>query len=205
MSIECPTCGYEGNPPDAEFCETCGAELGNTPPVTPTSSPSSSFTPPTQVIPTPQPLTPPTQVIPTPQPLTPPTQVIPTPQVMTAPMQVTSPSPIGAMATARLIPLFNAPTAEFKIYNSAVIGIFTPGNPVEIDLDSCANSDKVSQHHAEITYENGVWMIKDSSTNGIYIKTLGQAKFGARIMSPTPINSGDTIAFANLVFQFQNP
>ena len=192
MSIECPTCGYEGNPPDAEFCEACGAELGNTPPVTPTSSPSSSFTPPTQGIPTPQPLTPPTQVI-------------PTPQVMTAPMQVTSPSPIGAMATARLIPLFNAPTAEFKIYNSAVIGIFTPGNPVEIDLNSCANSDKVSQHHAEITYENGVWLIKDSSTNGTYIKTLGQAKFGARIMSPTPINSGDTIAFANLVFQFQTP
>lgn len=185
MSIECHVCHYEHNPPDAEYCEVCGAELENT----------SQFTPiPTNISYPPAP--PPTILSP---PIAPPS--------ISSPSFIPSPS-MEATATARLIAkLPNAPVTEFPINSSAVIGIFTSeSGPVDIDLDQFPGSDTISKQHAEIIYQNGTWMIKDNSTtNGTYIKPLGQTRFGARIMAPTPLNSGDEIAFAKVVFRFQIP
>ena len=172
MSMDCPVCGYENNPPDAEFCETCGAELSHTAPPT-TPAPSTNTAPPTTPVP-------PTNTAP------------PVPSIGT---------------TARLIArLANAPVPEFSINGGAVVGIFTPeSGPVDIDLEAFPGNETISKQHAEIFYENGAWILKDSSTNGTYIKPVGQTRFGARVMGPTAINSGDEIAFARVVFVFQTP
>ncbi|MGK7942203.1 MAG: FHA domain-containing protein [Crocosphaera sp.] len=109
--------------------------------------------------------------------------------------------------TARLISKVpNAPVPEFPITNNALIGIFTQEyGPVDIDLEHFLGNETISKQHAEIIYENGTWMVKDSSTNGTYIKPFGQTRFGARIMGPTPLNDGDEVAFAKVVFTFKSP
>jgi hypothetical protein len=53
--------------------------------------------------------------------------------------------------------------------------------------------------------QNGTWLVKDQSFNGTYIKPIHQTKFGERITLPTPLNSGDEIAFAKTAFIFQYP
>ena len=109
--------------------------------------------------------------------------------------------------TARLIAKkLNAPILEFTISNYALIGVFsTESGPVDIDLSLFPDSDTISKHHAEIYFQNGVWLVKDQSFNGTYIKPIHQTKFGERITLPTPLNSGDEIAFAKTAFIFQYP
>jgi pSer/pThr/pTyr-binding forkhead associated (FHA) protein len=220
MSKECQTCGYEANPDDAEFCETCGAELGNTfnspavsvtsppPPLSPVTPPSPPMTPPGGMMPPPPvsapPIAPPSSApISSQTPFSPP--VAPSP-VTSIPSPVVTPS-FGSSTTARLVAkLPNAPVPEFAINNYVSVGIFTPeSGPVDIDLEQFPGSDTISKQHAEIEFQNGVWTIKDQSTNGTFIKPIGQNRFGPRIMAPTPLNSGDEIAFAQVIFIFQSP
>ncbi|WP_035830902.1 FHA domain-containing protein, partial [Crocosphaera watsonii] len=129
------------------------------------------------------------------------------PPVPPVPPTNTAPPVPSIGTTARLIArLANAPVPEFSINGGAVVGIFTPeSGPVDIDLEAFPGNETISKQHAEIFYENGAWILKDSSTNGTYIKPVGQTRFGARVMGPTAINSGDEIAFARVVFVFQTP
>lgn len=219
MSKECATCGYEGNPDDAEFCETCGAELGNTfnspavsvtsppPPLSPVTPPSPPMTLPGGMMP-PPPVSAPAIAPPSPAPVSSPpfSPPVAPPPVTSIPSPVVTPS-FGSSTTARLVAkLPNAPVPEFAINNYVSVGIFTPeSGPVDIDLEQFPGNDTISKQHAEIEFQNGVWTIKDQSTNGTFIKPIGQNRFGPRIMAPTPLNSGDEIAFAQVIFIFQSP
>ena len=99
----------------------------------------------------------------------------------------------------------NAPIPEFIIDNNAIVGIFdSDSGPVEIDLEQFFGGETVSRNHAEIYQELGTWKIKDlGSTNGVFIKAPGQTRFSARITIPTPLNSGDEIAFGKVRFLFE--
>ena len=64
--------------------------------------------------------------------------------------------------------------------------------------------DTISRHHAEIYQEAGQWKIKDlGSTNGVFVKRLGQTRYAAIIMSPETLFSGDEVAIAKIRFLFQ--
>jgi hypothetical protein len=111
-----------------------------------------------------------------------------------------------AATTARLIAKQpSAPQQEFPLDSVALVGIFDSDmGPVDIDLENFAGGETVSRNHGEIYPEADNWMIKDlGSTNGIFIKPNGQSRFGARITSPTCLNSGDEIAFGKVRFVFQ--
>jgi hypothetical protein len=212
MSKICNTCGYEYNPDNAEFCDTCGAELAtgdnspsvNSPPVSETA-PTLNFAPG---------LTPPNNLqssISTTPNLSP--VVIPAPELISTPPALSIPSApnipnipsVSSTATAKLIAkAANAPIAEFEIDTIATIGTFTSeSGPVDIDLADFPGGETISKQHAEIIYQNGDWILKDISSNGTFIKPVGQSRFGARIMTPTQINSDDEIAFAKVIFVFQ--
>jgi len=110
--------------------------------------------------------------------------------------------------TARLITKQpHPPLAEFSLDNNVLIGLFDPDTgPVDIDLEAFSGSDTVSRNHAEIYQEGGVWKVKDiGSTNGTFIKPVGQIRFGSRITLPEILNPGDEIAFAKVRFLFQSP
>ena len=197
--ITCTVCGYDKNPDDSDFCDACGAELQS----------SSSATESTATIDSPilkQPSKPEsleeTLITETPEPetISPPTTPSPVPPV----------SPVSQTlgTTARLIAKQpNAPTAEFPLDGAALIGIFDPDmGPVDVDLEEFTGNETVSRHHAEIYQDAGVWKIKDlGSTNGVFIKPMGQTRFGARITTPESLNSGDEVAIAKIRFIFQSP
>ena len=186
--ITCAVCGYDKNPDGSEFCDACGAELSTTTAIEDTVTPEE---PPVDreppISPTPQPEEPSVPSTPITQPTTPITQTAP--------------------ATAKLVAKQpNAPIPEFSIEGSALIGIFDPDmGPVDIDLEDFSGNETVSRNHAEIYQEAGIWKIKDlGSTNGVFIKPMGQTRFGARITTPESLNSGDEIAIAKIRFLFQN-
>lgn len=198
--ITCSACGYDQNPPNSDFCFACGSELQSTnqamndldrirqellKPI------------PEPFIPTPTPL-PPTVI----QPQTPPTQIpLPPPPIpQTFPQIVPS-------AIAKLIPKQSgSPVAEFTLDGNAIVGVFDPDmGPVDIDLEAFMGGETVSRNHAEIYQNNGTWWIKDlGSTNGIFIKPVGQTRFGARITTPQTLNPGDEIAFGKVRLVFQS-
>ncbi|UJB68987.1 zinc-ribbon and FHA domain-containing protein [Acaryochloris sp. 'Moss Beach'] len=205
MSVTCSACGYDKNPDGSEFCDACGSELvtDDTPeildesfPIPPTqeidSVDTSSTTPESSVI-SPQ--------IPNPG--------IPSPSIPTEPSSIpTKPKPLGGGLAKLLAKQVGAPVPEFAIDNgSAMIGMFDPDiGPVEIDLEGFLGNETVSRNHAEIYQEAGEWKIKDlGSTNGVFIKPLGQSRFNSRITVPTEINSGDEIAIAKVRFLFECP
>jgi serine/threonine protein kinase len=99
----------------------------------------------------------------------------------------------------------NAPVPEFAIRGNAIIGVFDLGaNPVDIDLGRFFGNETISRKHAEIFNEAGVWKIKDlGSSNGVFIKSVGQTRFNARITAPTTLNDGDEVAIAKVKFQFK--
>ena len=174
--ITCTVCGYDKNPDGLEFCDACGAELQSTAPSLETVEIEDTS-------------------ISTPPP--------PDKNSVTSP-----PTLQPTTTTARLVAKQpNAPITEFPIEGSALIGIFDPDmGPVDIDLEDFSGNETVSRNHAEIYQEAGVWKIKDlGSTNGVFIKPMGQTRFGARITTPESLNSGDEIAIAKIRFLFQSP
>jgi hypothetical protein len=210
MTITCHVCGYETNPVDAEFCDACGAELTSA--TAPISTPPSTPPIPEPVVNIPPLLVP--TVIQNPVVNIPPPSV---PTVIQEPI-VNIPPPITPVAippaifnpnstTARLIAKqANAPVPEFSIDSNALIGIFDPDlGPVDIDLEKFSGGETISRNHAEIYPEGGMWKIKDlGSTNGVFIKPVGQSRFNARITAPTPLNPGDEVAIAKVCFVFQS-
>ncbi|CAD5989260.1 FHA domain-containing protein [Planktothrix tepida] len=185
MSVSCSACGYE-NLDGTEFCEACGAELLASVTVTEVATPDYSMPPSIPDFMNPAP------------PYTPPASS-PQPSIPSSPF---------VSGTARLIAKQSGcPTSEFTLDGSAIIGRFDPDTgPVDVDLEGWAGEDTISRNHAEIYYEGGQWKIKDlGSTNGVFIKPVGQSRFGARITLPETLNSGDEIAIAKIRFLFQSP
>lgn len=198
MTITCPTCGYDKNPPGTEFCEACGSELlvtvdtSSAPTMIQTSAPfiQSHANEVIEIQP------------PTPQPTFP-----TTPNSTPTPINV--PSTSSSASIARLISKqAGSPISKFSLDGSnAIVGRFDPDTgPVDVDLEGFVGEETVSRGHAEIYYETGQWKVKDiGSTNGVFIKRSGQPRFGARITMPETLNSGDEIAFGKIRFLFQNP
>lgn len=189
MSVTCPSCSYE-NPAGTEFCEVCGSEI--MPPVEAHAAPtqvqqtSSSYSDYAIEI---QP--------PVPQPTFP------------QPTQSHVVTPTIAADSARLIAKqVGSSFPEFSLDGSnAIVGRFDPDSgPVDIDLEGFSGDEMISRHHAEIYYEGGQWKVKDlGSTNGVFIKRSGQTRFGARVVIPETVTSGDEIAFGKIRFVFQSP
>jgi pSer/pThr/pTyr-binding forkhead associated (FHA) protein len=196
MTITCNVCGYDQNPDGLEFCDACGAELINTTVTTPASIPTST---PESDIPDTLETNPTVRITPsTPEPIFP-----------TTSPPIPNTSVVNATDTAKLISkTANAPISEFLIENYAIIGTFDPDTgPVDVDLDNFLGSETVSRQHGEIYWENQQWKIKDlGSTNGIFIKKVGQNRFNARITTPEILENGDEIAIAKIRFVFEtNP
>ena len=108
--------------------------------------------------------------------------------------------------TARLIHL-KAPMLEFILDGSqTIIGRSDINNAdVRVDLANCSHADTVSRYHGVIYREGKKWKVKDlSSSNGIFIKSFGQNRFGGRITAPEILLSGDEVAFGKVRFLFQN-
>jgi pSer/pThr/pTyr-binding forkhead associated (FHA) protein len=196
MSIVCETCGYT-NVNDVEFCEACGAEM-TIPSTTSTSIESQtlvdSATSEKKLSPLPSP--PPLDIY-----LEPDTIFLPSENV---PSSDSISSITGIAKLISKIP--NTPVSEFILDSSnSLIGRFDPDTgPVEVDLDGFLGDDTISRHHAEIYQEAGQWKIKDlGSTNGVFVKRLGQTRYAARIMSPETLFSGDEVAIAKIRFLFQ--
>lgn len=227
MSITCPTCGYDRNPDNAEFCDACGAELttaisapAQSAPSTPApnSPQADSPEPVPDIIPIVPPAPPAADSPPqadSPEPVftpppapsnTPPTPVNPvsessSPATSPATSPVTSPA-VPSPDMCLIAKQTNAPQTEFPLNQVALVGIFdTDSGPVDIDLESFIGGETVSRHHAEIYPEGGIWMVKDlGSTNGVFIKPQGERRFTARITVPTPLNPGDEVAFGKVQF-----
>ncbi|BAQ66390.1 FHA domain-containing protein [Geminocystis sp. NIES-3709] len=179
MTIICTVCGYDQNSDGLEFCDACGAEL----PINTTIEPS----------------------------LTPSTEITDINEI-TATIEVSPSSSIpdtfgveGSHIAKLICKMPNPAIAEFSIENYSLIGIFDPDTgPVDIDLENFVGGETVSRQHGEIYWENGQWMIKDlGSTNGIFIKKLGNNRFNARITTPEIIEHGDEIAIAKIRFSFK--
>jgi len=97
-------------------------------------------------------------------------------------------------------------TTEFTLKINNLIGKSDPDmSPVDINLEKFSSADTVSRKHAEIYREGNQWKIKDiGSTNGVFLKHLGQTRFSPRITIPEPLTNGDEIAFGAVKFIFQN-
>ena len=195
--ITCAACGHDQNPPNSEFCVVCGSELQ-----TATQAMNDLDRIRQELLkPIPEPFIP----TPTPAPLSPTLiqpQTPPIPAPIPTPFPQTFPS-----AIAKLIPKQSgSPVAEFTLDGNAIVGVFDPDmGPVDIDLEAFMGGETVSRNHGEIYQSNGTWFIKDlGSTNGIFIKPVGQTRFGARITTPETLNPGDEIAFGKVRLVFQN-
>jgi len=121
---------------------------------------------------------------------------------------IESKSSVLITSTARLIAKRqNPPQPDFILESSNIIGKFDQDmGPVEIDLEEFSGADTISRQHAEIYFEDEQWKIKDiGSTNGVFIKRIGQSRYSARITIPETLNSGDEISFGKVNFIFQTP
>ncbi|WP_066423560.1 FHA domain-containing protein [Anabaena sp. 4-3] len=134
------------------------------------------------------------------------TPITPAPTIIQPEIPPT-PAPIPTSTTARLTAKQSgSPVPEFIIESNAIVGVFDPDmGPVDVDLEAFFGGETVSRNHAEIYQEQGIWKVKDlGSTNGVFIKPLGQTRFGARITIPETLNHGDEIAFGKVRFLFQS-
>lgn len=195
MSIICPECAHE-NPPASDFCDVCGSEL-STASAAPRPLPDDTIiigTPDFTYSSTPDPVAP--FVDPTPEPFVPPTPTYPAPVAT------------SISTTARLVAKKQGvPIPEFDLETSNVVGKFDPDmGPVEVDLEDFPGAETISRQHSEIYREGDQWKIKDlGSTNGVFLKRVGQTRFSARITTPETLNTGDEIAFGKVNFIFQSP
>ncbi len=150
--------------------------------------------------------------VPTPEPMPVPVEAAPAPAVTPVPVVAPStpaPTASGAPVNARLIPRqFGAlSNAQFPLNGERlVVGRFDPSTgPVDIDLTGLPGDSHVSRRHGEMFMENGKWMVRDlGSTNGIYVKRVGEDKFSPRLQAPTPVSNGDEIAFGNVMFVYRD-
>ncbi len=113
----------------------------------------------------------------------------------------------GGIKSARLVPRdYGASTTEtFPLVGERVsVGRFDSSTgPVDIDLSGMKGEAHISRRHAEFALENGKWVIRDlGSTNGVYLKRVGQSAYGPRIAQPEILNDGDEVAFGNTKFLY---
>lgn len=113
----------------------------------------------------------------------------------------------GGIKSARLVPRdYGASTTEtFPLVGDRVsVGRFDSSTgPVDIDLSGMKGEAHISRRHAEFALENGKWVIRDlGSTNGVYLKRVGQSAYGPRIAQPEILNDGDEVAFGNTKFLY---
>ncbi len=113
----------------------------------------------------------------------------------------------GGVLSARLVPRdYGASTTEtFPLVGDRVsVGRFDSSTgPVDIDLSGMKGEAHISRRHAEFALENGKWVIRDlGSTNGVYLKRVGQSAYGPRITQPEILNDGDEVAFGNTKFLY---
>jgi hypothetical protein len=87
----------------------------------------------------------------------------------------------------------------FPVNPPTIIGRFDPAvGPIDVDLGTLPEGAYVSRKHAKISYENGVWMIKDlGSSNGTYVLRDDFEK-----VDEAPIADGQEIALGNARFVF---
>ncbi len=122
--------------------------------------------------------------------------------------QVSAPTVVGdGIKSARLVPRdYGASTTEtFPLVGDRVsVGRFDSSTgPVDIDLSGMKGEAHISRRHAEFALENGKWVIRDlGSTNGVYLKRVGQSAYGPRIAQPEILNDGDEVAFGNTKFLY---
>lgn len=214
MAITCPTCGFDENPNNSEFCEACGSELGTVGATTSTESVDSNdyrSEPITIQQPEPDSFTsePITDRQSEPEIAYGSTTTAGPETIIQTISEETPPIPNFSVNTGRLIAKqANAPISEFPLDgNHAIIGRFdSDTGPVDIDLEGFPGEDTISRNHAEIYYEGNQWKIKDlGSTNGVFIRRANQSRFEARILRPEVIYPGDEIAIAKIRFLFQSP
>lgn len=103
---------------------------------------------------------------------------------------------------------YGAPTGEEipLMGQRLVVGRFDPETgPVDIDLSEAAEAGHISRQHGELYREaDGRWMVRDlGSTNGVFVKSGGEASFGPRLTSPRALSDGDEVAFGNARFVFK--
>jgi pSer/pThr/pTyr-binding forkhead associated (FHA) protein len=83
------------------------------------------------------------------------------------------------------------PGQRFTVRKENVAVGRLPGNDISIP------DSQVSRHHANITWENGQWLIRDlGSANGTAVN-------GTAIADACPLRDGDVIALGEIVLTFQ--
>ena len=117
-------------------------------------------------------------------------------------------APSGQQRPRLLVRRFGALTGdEIPLQGERlVIGRFDPETgPVDVDLGSTPEAEHISRHHAELYRETeGRWFVRDlGSTNGVFVKSGGDASFGPRITEPRAVADGDELAFGNARFIFK--
>ena len=171
------------------------------------AAPVAEAVPVAEVAPTPTPAPEPT---PAPVEAAPAAVVTPVPVAVPTPSTVTPSVPTSSTpVNARLIPRqFGAlSNAQFPLNGERlVVGRFDPSTgPVDIDLTGLPGDSHVSRRHGEMFLENGKWMVRDlGSTNGIYVKRVGEDKFSPRLQAPAAVGNGDEIAFGNVMFVYRD-
>lgn len=199
--ITCKVCGTQ-NPEGTQYCEGCGVEL--TAEAAPTEPAQTPATPPAEAAPTGAPEAPTEATAePAPSPEASPsvTQDLGGGETPAAPAEV-------AFRPARLtLKRFGALTSEVIPLQGPrlVVGRFDASTgPVEIDLTGTPGAENISRRHAELYYEGGAWKVRDlGSTNGVFVKRAGEDAYSPRLVEPTPLHSGDELAFGNVVMVFE--
>ena len=86
-----------------------------------------------------------------------------------------------------------------------VVGRFDPSSgPVDIDVTELGGAEHISRRHGELFAESGAWKVRDlGSTNGVFIKRVGEEGYGPRLQEPAELHDGDEVAFGNVIFVFR--
>ncbi len=112
------------------------------------------------------------------------------PQLPQVARAVLPPVPSEALSTAALV---TADGCAFMLSAPVVVVGRVPG------CDVVLPDDTVSSHHAEISADGVTYTVRDlGSRNGTWVN-------GRKIVAPCPLNSGDQIAFGQVVCAFRGP
>jgi hypothetical protein len=205
--VVCEVCQHQ-NPVGVEYCEECGAAL--VPVKIPVTAAASAANAATAAAPASAPSA-------TDQPgptgstttETPPPNMTPAESWSTASATPQTASADPGQSHPRLVmKRFGAVTEEeFPLMaDRLAVGRFDPETgPVDIDLSEAAGAEHISRHHGELYRESdGRWFVRDlGSTNGVFVKPVGESAFGPRITEPRPLSNDDELAFGNVRFIFK--